>query len=311
MGETFFTIEDLIALSKEIRKMPKPEIDEELRGWSYSEGVLASQTKILLGVSDITSNFCPNGRDVYLRYVKKVPPKDNQTLQKGRLIHEVWTKSLELVKKVLYAVGEGLDGEILYKEVMSKEEIIRNEAINKYNLLSRDYIEWLVHKILETAARTYSSALDRHKERSPYITLDGLVYLTVPLITEFPINGERLGLSKTLRIDALAPPSTIVEVKSRPPSEVFEASLAGYALAFESEYEVPIDYGVLLYVNVVDSERRIFSRTKLVPISAQLRMNFIELRDRRAEIVVYEEDPGIAGNCPLECPYLKYCKGGE
>jgi len=69
----FFTIEDLIALSKEIRRLPKPEIDEELRGWSYSEGVVSSQTKLLMGVSDITNNFCPNGRDIYLRYVKKVP----------------------------------------------------------------------------------------------------------------------------------------------------------------------------------------------------------------------------------------------
>jgi len=300
-----------VALSKEMRRLPKPEIDEELRGWSYSEGVLASQTKVLLGVSDITSNFCPNGRDVYLRYVKKIPPKDNQILQKGRLIHEIWTKSLELIKKTLYAIGEDLDGETLYKEIMNKEEAMEDEAVNKYNLLDKDYIKWLVHKILDSAARTYSSALDRHKARSPYITLDGLVYLTVPLITEFPINGERLGLSKTLRIDALAPPSVIIEVKSRPPSEVFEASLAGYALAFESEYEVPVDYGVLLYVNVVDSERKIFSRAKLVPISAQLRTSFVELRDRRTEIIIYEEDPGIAGTCPTECPYLKYCRSGE
>ena len=291
--------------------MPKPEIDEELRGWSYSEGILASQTKVLLGVSDIASNFCPNGRDVYLRYVRKIPPKDNQTLQKGRLIHEVWTKSLELVKKALYTVSGDLDGERLYRELMGEEETIRNEATNKYNLLNKDYVIWLVHKILESAARTYSSALDRHKGRSPYITLDGLIYLTVPLITEFPINGERLGLSRTLRIDALAPPSIIIEVKSRPPNEVFELSLAGYALAFESEYEVPIDYGILLYINVIDNERKIFSRAKLVPISAQLRTAFVEMRDRRTEVIMYEEDPGIAGSCPLECPYLKYCRGGE
>jgi len=303
----FFTIEDLIALSREIRRLPKPEIDEELRGWSYSEGVVSSQTKLLMGVSDITNNFCPNGRDIYLRYVKKVPPEDNQILQKGRLVHELWTKSLELVKKTLYAIGGDSDGERLYREIMDGEEKIKENAYRKYNLLDRSYIAWLAHKFLESAARTYSSAFDKHKARSPYITLDGLVYLTSPLITEFPINGELVGLSKTLRVDALAPPSILIEVKTRSPREIFEASLAGYALAFESEYEVPVDFGVLLYINVMDKEKKIFSRAKLVPISAQLRTNFIELRDRRAEIIAYEEDPGIPNSCPPECPYLKYC----
>jgi len=67
----------------------------------------------------------------------------------------------------------------------------------------------------------------------------------VPLVTEFPINGERVGLSRSLRADALVLPNLLVELKTRRPRPTFEAALAGYAITFESEYAVPVDRPLL------------------------------------------------------------------
>jgi hypothetical protein len=81
-----------------------------------------------------------------------------------------------------------------------------------------------------------------------------------------------------------------------------ELQLAGYALAFESRYEIPIDFGYLCYVNV--DEKEVKSNCKLIQISNSLRS---ELRDKALEIMDNVIDPGIANDCEKECPYYKLC----
>lgn len=305
----FFTWDDVVKFSREIRRLPQPEIDEELRGWSWSDSAVTSSSSWLLGVSDITSNLCPSGRDVYLRYVLKVKQLDNGVLQKGRLIHEVFSRAVATIKRFIYDSDGNIDGGGLYKLMSDAGVVLKDEIVNKYNLVSREEATWIFFKLWDEAARTYSAALDKALSRSAYMALESLVAATVPLITEFPIDGSLIGLSRTLRVDAFMPPSLLVEIKSRKPDPIYELSLVGYALAFESHYEIPINYGILVYVDVDFSVRRIFVRPSMVPVSSKARSEFIELRDRRKEMLIYGEIPRVAERCPAECPYLYYCRG--
>ncbi|MEM2278684.1 MAG: type I-A CRISPR-associated protein Cas4/Csa1 [Zestosphaera sp.] len=306
----FFTWDDVVRFSREIRRLPQPEIDEELRGWSWGDSVMASSATWLLGVSDITGNFCPNGRDVYLRYVLRIKQRDNQVLQKGRLIHEVFSKAVTLVKRIIYESNGDIDGGKLYRLMSDVGVKLRSEVVSKYDLIGREGAMWIFDKLWDEAARTYSAALDKALSRSAYMALESLVAATVPLITEFPIDGSLIGLSRALRIDAFMPPSLLVEIKSRKPDPIYELSLVGYALAFESHYEIPINYGILVYVDVDPGIKRVFVRPSVIPISSKARSEFIELRDRRKEMLIYGEVPRVAEHCPVECPYIHYCRGG-
>jgi len=307
----FLTWDDVVRISREIRRMPQPEIDEELRGWSWGESVVASSMQWPLGVSDITSNFCSRGRDVYLRYVLKVKQDDNEVLQVGRLVHEVFSRAVADVKRIIYSSGSSIDGKELYEIMRGRLVEVRGEIIKKYSLLRPEESTWLFERLWDEAARTYSTALDKAISRSPYMALESLVVATVPIMTEFPIDGSLIGLSRALRIDAFLPPSLLLELKTRKPDPVYELSLAGYALAFEAHYEIPVNYGILVYVNVDFSSKKIFVRPTLVSVGSKARSEFIELRDRRKEILTYGEDPGMPDYCPRECPFIRYCRGGS
>jgi len=306
----FLTWDDVTRFSREIRRLPQPEIDEELRGWSWSGSAVASTTSWLLGVSDITSGFCSNGRDVYLRYVLRVKQADNRVLQRGRLVHEVFSLAVSTVKRFIYGSGGSIDGAELYRLMSDAGERVESEVFSKYDLLSREEAAWVFERLWDEAARTYSAALDRALSRSAYMALESLVTATIPMITEFPIDGSHIGLSRTLRVDAFVPPSLLVEIKTRKPNPIYELSLAGYALAFESQYEIPVNYGILMYVDVDPAAKRILMRPSLVQITSKARSEFLELRDRRKEILAYGEAPRVAERCSAECPYIRYCRGG-
>jgi len=307
----FFTWEDIIQISREIRKMPKEEIDDELRGWNWGNSVITSTRKALIGVSDITSGFCKTGRDVYLKYNLKIKEKDNPMLQNGRLIHDIFGKVIERSKYLIYAHNGELDGEEMYQKMMQDMPNILQNIKKNYTLLSEEYIEWIFKKLWSEASRTYSSALDKIKSRSPYLKVESLVSATIPITTEFPINGELIGLSRTLRIDALLYPGILVEIKTRQQKPEFELSLAGYALAFESQYEIPVDNGIILYINIDWKNKKIYKKPEILSISSKLRTEFIELRDERKNIIIYNQDPGLSQNCPQECPFLYYCRGSQ
>lgn len=307
----FFTWDDVVRFSREIRRLPQPEVDEELRGWSWSDSAVTSSTTWLLGVSDITGNLCPNGRDIYLRYVLRIRQRDNPVLQRGRLVHEVFSRAVAAVKRLIYESDGNIDGGELYRGMSTAGMRLKKEMLGKYNLIGDEEKSWIFDRLWDEAARTYSAALDRALSRSAYMALESLVAATVPMITEFPIDGSPIGLSRTLRIDAFMPPSLLVEVKSRRPDPVYELSLAGYALAFESHYEIPINYGILVYVDVDSASRKIFVRPSIIPISSRARSEFIELRDMRKEMPAYGEVPEAANRCPPECPYIHYCRGGS
>ncbi len=306
----FFTWGDTVRLSREVRGLPPVEVDEELRGWSWREATVASTPKAPLGVSDITSGFCPKGRDVYLRYVKKVKWRDNAVLQRGRLIHEIFSEAVTSVKKFIYVLGSDADGSKLYELMMSRGRELLEGIKKRYGLLNSELIEWLFWRLWGEASRKYSSALDEVKSKSPYLAVESLVAATAPLIPEFPIDGRLIGLSQALRADALLLPTYLVEIKTREFRPEFEASLAGYALAFESQYEIPVDYGVLVRVLIDESRRRVTVRPTVVPVGSKLRLDFLELRDERKELVIYGVDPGVPSRCSPECPYIHYCRGG-
>lgn len=306
----FPTWDYVTRLSREIRRLPRAEVSEELRGWAQGEGSVAADQSRLLGVADITSGFCPTGRDVYLRYVEGVRGEDNPILQRGRLIHEVFERAVERVKGIIYSSGPAVTGEEV-EEVM-REELPRltDELVRRYSLMREAHVRWLTKRLWGEAARTYGAALDSVKERSRYLRLDSIVAATVPVIAEFPIDGSLIGLSRALRVDALLPPSIIVEIKTRSWRREFDLAVAGYALAMEANYEIPVDHGLLMMVHADPERGEVLVRPKVVVVGDDLRADFIDERDRRREIIEYGADPGVARDCPPECPFRPYCRGG-
>jgi CRISPR-associated protein Csa1 len=117
---------------------------------------------------------------------------------------------------------------------------------------------------------------------------EGLGWL--PWLSEYRIDGTPLGLSKSLRADAIGEGGIVAEIKLGRPAHWHRLSIAGYALALESYLEAPIDYGVLIWVNgVPDGSPKISFEP--VYVSPSLREEFLSVRDEAIEVLLSDEEP--------------------
>ncbi|MBP1356974.1 MAG: type I-A CRISPR-associated protein Cas4/Csa1 [Sulfolobus sp.] len=299
----FFTNSDIVIYAKRVKETPRL-ISEELRGWRWSEPPVLPPSNTSLGVSDITGGLCPNGRMVYLRYVKKVKEPFSPELARGSLIHEVYAGSIETIKKIIYEEGK-IDGNKLRSLASDFFSEFFKELEKKYSKVP-DYAE-VAKTVWDYSVNIYASEVEKARARSPFLSKDSLVSLVVPFYVEYPIDGSLVGLSQNLRADALIPQIPIIaEMKTRKLKEVYDLALAGYALAYESVYYTPVDFGLLC--NVVVKGGSVLVKCDFKKISDRLRQEFLEERDRRLEIIEKGVDPGLPKQCEPDCPFLNYCR---
>jgi len=130
-----------------------------------------------------------------------------------------------------------------------------------------------------------------------------VILTSMPFLVEHRLDGSLLGCSGIISVDCYDFLHNIVfDVK------VGEGRgrlyTTGYALVIESIYEIPVDIGCVVTLNFGES----LSITKdLHYIDANLRSQWIEERDRKAEIAFKEIDPGKAENCSRFCLYRSRC----
>jgi len=125
------------------------------------------------------------------------------------------------------------------------------------------------------------------------------------MISEFKVDGSNLGLSSNLSIDIVTDGGVIIDFKYGQPRDFHKLSLAGYALALEAEYEVPYDYGLLVYIN--DANNKVKVSFKPVFINSHIRKWFIEERDEIIDMLLENREPPVDTQCYVKCPYYKVC----
>lgn len=298
----FYSYDDVLRVSQLIQEMPC-EVSEELRGWRWREPPLLPAYDVKLNASDL--NFrCGTGRLAFLRNHLRAKEKGGEALRLGAFIHKAISAATATAKAILYnsRPKSGVDFYELF--IKSLDSVMGGRE------LPGEHVH-VLNAIWRRAALTYSSSLDRMTALSKYLSLDGLVSRVVPWICEFPIDGRLLGLSRAIRLDALVPPALIVEFKTRKPCRDFEIALAGYALCFESQYRVPINHAVILYIELSSDKDSLRVYEHILRIDDALRMEFVEKRDLYASKASLGVDPGLPEVCDAYCPYLGVCRGGD
>jgi len=275
------------------------EVSEELRGWNWRSPPLLPTSSLKISASDLGFG-CSTGRIAYLRYRVKHRESPNEILRFGSFLHRVISAATYKAKAILYG-SLPKSGAEFYSKMMSELPHMMT------NRLSEEYIQ-ILHIVWERAALTYSASLDSVREQSRYLGLDGIVSKVVPWICEFPVDGRPIGLNRNIRIDALVPPSLLIEFKTRRPSRDIEISMTGYVLAFECQYMVPVNHVVILYIDFSKDKRSFKVYENILKVGDSLRLEFIEKRDlyfMRAEDGI---DPGLPSHCDPSCPYIRMCR---
>ncbi|MCS6785328.1 MAG: type I-A CRISPR-associated protein Cas4/Csa1 [Candidatus Caldarchaeum sp.] len=276
-------------------------VSDELRGWRWREPPLLNPYRVRVNASDLSFD-CGSGRFSFLRHVLRVRESAGSDLLFGVFVHRVVVAATTAAKSILYGRRPS-SGRMFFDEMMALGRVlVKEDGFSRFP----DVFDSLWSR----AAHAYSSALDKVLSVSRYLSWDGVVYRVVPWICEFPLDGRPLGLHRAVRVDALIPPSVIVEFKTRRPSRLFEVALAGYALCFEAQFRVPVDHAVLVYLSFDrDGVCRVYEN--FVAVDDALRMEFVERRDLLLRVAAERFDPGLPPECDRYCPYLKYCRASE
>jgi len=314
-GDKVLSINELNKVLTFLRYMSSKngDIDESLRGWNWYKPPVEPPTHaVKLSVSEIAYRYCPTMRDLYLKRVMRVRMYPTPPMLEGRLYHEVIKKVALSAKKLIY--GDFVRrGDELVIQLMSKAEDCVVNLINQVFKSQQDseYLNNLKRKALRLwnfIALQIASRYDTLLSRYGISSKDSIAQLSIMYIVERIIDGSRIGLSNRLMIDAFEPGNVLIEFKTGREENFHKVALAGYALALESETNIPTDYGILIYIRL-NSEPYPKLSTEPVLIDEELRREFIDLRDQAMAIVLNEKDPGIAYKCHPQCPYKDYCTG--
>ncbi|MCX8181384.1 MAG: type I-A CRISPR-associated protein Cas4/Csa1 [Thermofilaceae archaeon] len=268
------------AILRSLRRLHKlrerDPVEEEYRGWNWDKPPLKPRAYLGLGVSEVAYRYCETRRDVYLRRMG-VEGRAAQPLIEGSLLHSVFNAAACDVRRELTLGKRGWEA---YESIASRA----GERLSKLGV-DGEKCSWL---------------LDFYKG----VVLSWCAEEWALVFTEYRVDGSLLGLSRNLRVDGLVEGGLILELKYGRLQSFHQLSLAGYALALESSLEIPVDYGVLVYVSC---NGQLQVNWEPVYVSTNLRREFIESRDELIDLLVSGREPPKAPNCPESCPFKGVC----
>ena len=298
-----------------------------VRGRKLDEVKLPSElSSRLLPVYLLANKYCPTNRDTFLKVVKRIPGSPSWPSYQGRVIHKLCFKLTECVR-----------GYILRRNIIQKINILRyiqrsgrnfigeltsdidreiaRMANGPSNTEKNNFLKNLF-KLVRMESEIASTFVDYIIATNFDVQLDSEFNRIFPFQREISLNATPLGFSRGVRPDFVYSRGNSIivgDIKTGDVKEFHKLVVAAYALAYEYDEGVPINFGTIL--NIKFSNRRnvpIYKDTEIMVITDKYRQAFLELRDEKFEVVVSGADPGLAPEESVctDCPYFSYCRSG-
>ena len=299
----FFSEEERrLILRRLLPQARKQGVAEELRGWRWDQPPLSPIYDVSLAVYEVASQYCPTGRDVYLRRIQKVRVPPSPPMLEGSFLHGLVTGLITAAKRLIYQHGADC---LPHLRALSREPFLTFDRRD----LPPEGVEDLLHKAAILWEYEHPRIVARVQDaltRQPYIGADALAALALPVTVEHRLNGAFLGLSPYLSVDACNLAETMVlDLKFGPRQKFHRLSTTGYALVMESLYETPVNLGCIVYLTFKGD--RLLVERDFHLLDDELRQWFVEERDQRQRMLFEELDPGLPPECPRGCPFLRVC----
>ena len=301
-----------------IGKKDGEKISEKYRGNKWRSVEPEPHLSQNLPFGPVAYGYCDSGR--YL-YIKKVLGRSDTTRNaaariRGRIIHDNMMKFLDKARKQV-ETASNLKNLDMHKNL--------NRIKNALLLTIKKQLETdsvdpsLISKILDDCKKIFSyesiqisSRIHYFISRNDSITSSALIEHALPLVMNEEIReSQNMGFSEKITPDfRLSKERAIGDMKTyrtNPTDESYKIAMTGYALAYEKQYGEKIDLG-FIFTCIVDTNRDTpFFDLDVFVIDDILRQNFIDQRNRMAQIVYEKKEPPLASSCPKSCAYLRYC----
>lgn len=283
------------------RLSTKLEVDESLRGWNYSSEKLRPPYDLTLPVSAVAGGYCRCGRDVYYAYVLRKRLEMSPEALVGAFLHAVVVRTVEAARRFIYEFGPS-PPDMLYRylnnlrddalaELASSKRVAGDQPLRN----ARKLWSYMVFELCHMFNRLLSRGADLSRE--------WLTAAVAPFTVDYTVNGRMLGLSRSLRLDALSSLNVVLDMKTGRPADYHRLALAGYALALEANQFQPVNVGCIVYLSFKDESPTPSLRMDVVAVDEATRLEFVEERDRKLRIAAEGIDPAKPGVCDPNCPY--------
>lgn len=308
----FFSEEERKYLLKKLIPAARDRgIAEELRGWNWYRPELSPPHDIILPVWEIADRYCETRRDVFLRHVMKVDAPPSEEMVAGRIYHQAIAELFPLAKRLIYSEGLGVCTSLAQILMERMPEVI--EEAEKQMLsagladASGEVIENL-RKLWPFEVSRIVSAIYACLGKYRYISEDSLVNHALPFVLEHKLDGRYLGLSSNLSADAINMGGMMVcDLKTGQRRDFHRLSATGYALVYESLYEVPINIGCTVYLSFPRDHPTPHIDRDFFILSDELRQWFVEERDGIQDMIFYGREPGKCSERE-KCRYRDHCQ---
>jgi len=299
-------------LKKLIPKAREKGIVEDLRGWNWHSAELSPPHDVVLPVWEVSDRYCETGRDTYLRHVQKVSVPASEEMIAGRIYHQVMAELYPTAKRLIYREGVGVCQDLppILMERLPGAMIEAEEDLSSVKCPTQTSAEIGVNlkKLWCFEVSRIVSSIYSYLGKYKYLSDDSLINHALPFVVEHKLDGQYLGLSRNLSADAINMGGMLVcDLKTGPRRDFHRLSATGYALVYESLYEVPINIGCTVYLSFPKEHPTPHIERDLFIISDEVRQWFIEERDSKQDLIFCERDPGTCQN-PGCCRYREYCR---
>lgn len=263
---------------------------------------------ISLDFSEVTSTFCPTRRRIFISRILGVPGKTNKNMALGSIEHAsasivfkkvkaAQLKRIEMCRVAIELEGIASTDENITAALWSENNL---ENIEKYCFDAELSYQTVIPEFIATARRFLLAEANRLKQ--PGIFTDdfpGMVAI------EDYIDGSALGMNKG-KIDALIRLSDdtiiICDMKRKSYGDNLDGKtqIAGYALAMEKEYHIPISVGCLAFSSTL-SDNGTEPTREIFAIDNNLRNEFMSRRDQAIQIASGKFLPPFPSNEEWKC----------
>jgi len=287
-------------------------IAEELRGWNWETTELSPPHEIFLTVWEVSGKYCETNRDVYLRHVQKVSVPPSEEMIAGRIYHQAVAELYPTAKRLIYT--QGLDVCTNLADVLMErmpEAVLEAEQqmahVGGTESATKEVVENL-RKLWYFEVSRIVSSIYTYLGKYRYLSDDSLINHALPFVLEHKLDGRYLGLSSNLSADAINMGGMLIcDLKTGKKRDFHRLSVAGYALVYESLYEVPINIGCTAYLSFPKNHPTPHIERDFFIISDEVRQWFIEERDEMQDMIFYDKDPGKCMSAG-SCRYREYCR---
>ncbi|MEM2619601.1 MAG: type I-A CRISPR-associated protein Cas4/Csa1 [Candidatus Hadarchaeales archaeon] len=281
-----YLINHLLPLAREVG------VSQELRGWSWWKEPLKPYYKEYISMFSVCGKFCPSARDVYLMYIERKEPALTRELLLGASGHNMLEYIFSTLKR---------------EEEPDWEGWWREEVKHRGRTEHMEFLKNTLKPLWDLTTSSAKASILEVQSTQPYADRQQVISIALPFLIEHKLDGRLLGLSGTLSLDCYDYLRHLVfDVKiGGTPKDFYRIYPVGYALVFESLYEVPVDIGCSVHVGFRDG--RVEVRRDLFFMGDDLRSWWVEERDKKLEIVANRRDPGKATQCPPNCPFQEVC----